>query len=448
MEFEALKKSGIIHLLSAFGRSIWLPQGIFYWTGRAKKEATIDATIGSAQGPESEIIDGAPDKPVTFYIPSVTHSFAGLKSEDVVAYAPMLGLPDLRKAWREWILRKLADIRPRVEPCLTLPAVTPGVTGGIFMAARLFLDKDEVVVSPDRLWENYSNVIERHIGARIETFPFFDGGRFNLKGMQRKLLDTLAQQPKALLMLNFPNNPVGFNPPKDMVQPIVDALVEVVEQAGKPVVVLCDDAYEGYTYDEAALQRSMFGDLCDAHRRILPIKLDGISKEFLFYGGRLGFLTFGLPSNLDVDRKALQEELDNKLGGVIRSTVSNCTRPVQAAIAKALGQIDQVQAERQRTVDVLGRRANLLKAEFAKVDLPQLKPLPFNAGFFCFCDIEGVPANRLAEHLIEKYKIGVVPTEAGKINGIRIAFCSVPERDIPTLVNGIVSAIKDLAGGG
>ena len=445
MEFEALKNSGITNLLSSFGRSIWLPQGIFYWTGRAKKEATINATIGSAQGPESEIVEGAPEKAVTFYIPSVQRYFAGLQSEETVPYAPMLGLPDLRSAWRAWILRKVGDLRDRVEPCLTLPAVTPGVTGGIFLAAKMFVDKDEVVVSPDRLWENYSNVVERHIGGRIETFPFFDGGRFNLKGMQRKLLDTLAAQPKAVLMLNFPNNPVGFNPPQDLVQPIVDTLVEVVEQAGKPIVVLCDDAYEGYVYDPTALQRSIFGNLCDAHRRILPIKLDGISKEFLFYGGRLGFLTFGLPSALDVDRKALQEELDNKLGGIIRSTVSNCTRPVQSAIVKALGQMDTILAERQRAVDVLGRRARLLQAELAKVDLPQLKPLPFNAGFFCFCDVEGVPANKLAEHLISKYKVGVVPNEAGKINGIRIAFCSVPEKDIPTLVNSVVSAIKDLA---
>lgn len=446
MEFEALKKSGIANLFSSFGRSIWLPQGIFYWTGRAKKEARIDATIGSAQGPESEIVDGAPGKAVTFYIPSVTRHFAGLKNEDIVAYAPMLGLPGLRAAWRDWILRKVGELRPRVEPCLTLPAVTPGVTGGIFIAAKLFVERDEVVVSPDRLWENYNNVVERHVGARIETFPFFDAGRFNLKGMQRKLLDTLAAQPKAVLMLNFPNNPVGFSPPKDAVAPIVETLVEVVEQAGKPIVVLCDDAYEGYVYDPAAAQRSLFGDLCDAHRRILPIKLDGASKEFLFYGGRLGFITFGLPSGLEADRKALQEELDNKLGGVIRSTVSNCTRPVQAAILEGLGRMEKVLAERGRVVDVLARRARLLQAELAKADLPQLKPLPFNAGFFCFCDVEGVPAGKLAEHLITKYKIGVVPSEGGgRINGIRIAFCSVPEGDIPALVAGIVGAIKDLA---
>jgi len=447
MEFNTLKKSGITNLLSSFGKSIHLPQGIFYWLGRAKKEAEINATIGSARGPESEIVDGAPDTPVTFYLPSVQRSFAGLTSEQTVPYAPLLGLPDLRNAWREWILRKAGPLRDRVEPCLTLPAVTPGVTGGIFVAAKLLVERDEVVVSPDRLWGNYRNVVERHIGGRIETFPFFDdSGQFNVKGMQRKLLDTLAEQPKAILMLNFPNNPVGFSPPQDAVQPIVGALVEAVEQAAKPIVVLCDDAYEGYVYDRAALQHSLFGHLCDAHRRILPVKLDGISKEFLFYGGRVGFLTLGLPSRLDADRAALQEELDNKIGGTIRSTVSNCTRPVQSAILEALGHPDDVLAERRRVVDVLARRARLLKAELAKAGLPQLKPLPFNAGFFCFCDIEGVPANDLAEHLVAKYKIGVVPIEAGKINGIRIAFCSVAEKDIPTLVAGIASAINDLAG--
>ena len=445
MEWDALRKSGLMNLLSSFGKAISLPQGIFYWTGRAKKEATINATIGSAFGPESEIVDGAPEKPVTFYLPSLRRSFGQLKSEETFPYAPVLGLPALRAAWREWILHKCADARDRVEPCLTLPAVTPGVTGGIHVAAKMFVERDEVVVSPDRLWENYENIVERNIGGRIETFPFFDGGRFNIKGMQRKLADTLSAQAKAVLMLNFPNNPVGYLPAKEMVGQIVGALLDVVEQTDKSVIVLIDDAYEGYVYDPEAVQRSVFADLCDVHRRILPIKLDGASKEFLFYGGRVGMLTFGLPSNLDVDRKALQAELDNKLGGVIRSTVSNCAMPVQSAIVKALEQPEEVAAERRRVVEVLARRAKLLKEEFAKASLPQVKVLPFNAGFFCFCDVEGIPANKLADQLLVKYKTAVVPSEGGKINGIRIAFCSVPEADIPKLVSNIVGAVRDLS---
>jgi len=427
------------------GKTILLPQGIFYWLGRAKKEAAINATIGSAYGPESEIVDGAPDKPVTFYLPTVLRACAKLKSEETVPYAPVLGVPELRAAWRSWILRKLPDTRDRVEPCLTLPVVTPGITGGLHVAAKMFVDRDEVAVSPDRLWGNYNNIVERNIGGRIETFPFFDGGLFNIKGMQRKLLDTLANQPKAVLMLNFPNNPVGYLPQKGRVTALVEALVEVVEQTDRSLVVIIDDAYEGYVYDDAAMQTSIFGHLCDAHRRILPVKLDGASKEFLFYGGRVGFMSFGLPSGLDVDRAALQAELDNKLGGIIRSTVSNCARPVQSALLKAFEKLDQVLAERQRVIGVLARRAQLLKAELAKVDLPQLKPLPFNAGFFCFCDVEGIPATKLADRLMVAYKTGVVPTESGKVNGIRLAFCAVPEPEVPTLVANIAKAIGDLS---
>jgi len=445
MEFEALNKAGIANLFSALGRSIELPQGIFYWTGRAKKEATINATIGSACGPESEIVEGAGDGVVTFYLPSLSQYFAGLTSEETFAYAPILGLPELRKAWRDYVLHKLADLRERVEPCLTLPAMTPGITGGLHVAAKLFVDRDEVVVSPDRLWGNYRNIVERNVGGRIETFPFFDGDAFNITGMQRKLLDTLASQTKAVLMLNFPNNPVGYSPPTSQVPAVVEALVEVVDESDRSLVVVVDDAYEGYVYEPGTLARSMFAELCDAHRRILPVKLDGASKEFLFYGGRIGAMSFGLPSKLDVDREALDKELDNKLSGIIRSTVSNCARPVQSALLKALADIETAEAERGRVVEVLGRRANLLKAELAKIDAPQLKVLPFNAGFFCFCDIEGIDADALADRLMVAYKTGVVPIKSGKVNGIRVAFCSVPEPDIPQLAANIAAAIADLA---
>ena len=446
MEFDALKKSGFDLLLSSLGRSIELPQGIFYWLGRAKKEAEINATIGSAKGPESEIVDGAPDDTVTFYLPSMRRYFGELSSEEAFAYAPILGLPELRAAWRDYILDKLDDARERVEPCLSLPVMTPGITGGIHVAAKLFVDPGEVVVSPDRFWGNYRNVLERNVGARIETFPLFEGERLNVTGMARKLADTLASQPKATLIVNFPNNPTGFVPRRTTVGPLVEALVGVAEETNQSLVVLVDDAYEGYVYDPEAAQRSIFAELCDCHRRILAVKLDGASKEMLFYGGRVGAMSFGLPSALDVDREALQGELDNKLAGIIRSTVSNCPRPVQSAIVKALGRIDTIIEERRRVVGVLARRAQVLRDELARAAIPQLKVLPFNAGFFCFCDVEGLSANALADLLMTKYRTGVVPTESGSINGIRIAFCSVPEPQIPRLVANLASAVAELAG--
>jgi len=445
MDYEALKKAGIVNLFSTLGRNIALPQGIFYWLGRAKKEAKINATIGSARGPESEIIPGGSDKQVTFYLPTVLECLRELESEAVFPYAPITGLPQLRDAWREWILRKSGDRRQVVEACLSRPVITPGITGALHVAARLFVEPGEVVVSPDLLWGNYRNIIERNVGARIETFPFFQNGEFNLQGMKRKLLDTVAAQPRAVLVVNFPNNPAGYAPPKPVARRIVETLIETVEEAGRPVVVLCDDAYEGYVYEPEALERSLFADLCDAHPRILPVKLDGASKEFLFYGGRVGALTFGVSPRVAGERKQLAAELDNKLGAVIRSTVSNCPMPVQSALVRALDRLEAVLAERQRVVEVLGRRARLLRSELQAAAIPQLRPLPFNAGFFCFCELDGIKASDFADHLMTKYATGVVPTESGKINGVRIAFCSTPEGQIPQLVENLARAASDLA---
>lgn len=445
MDYEALKKAGITNLFSTLGRSITLPQGIFYWLGRARKEAKINATIGSARGPEREIIPDGGDEPVTFYLPTVLECLRELPSDAVFPYAPITGLPQLRNAWREWVLRKADDARERVEPCLTRPVITPGITGALHVAAKLFVEPGEVVVSPDLLWGNYRNIIERNVGARIETFPFFHDREFNLTGMKRKLLDTLAAQPKVVLALNFPNNPAGYVPPKAAAPAIVGTLVEVAEEAARSIVVLCDDAYEGYVYDPEALGRSLFPDLCDAHPRILPVKLDGASKEFLFYGGRVGALSLGLSPRVAGEREQLQAELDNKLGGIIRSTVSNCPMPVQSALVKALGRLEEVLAERQRVIEVLARRAHRLRSELDAAAIPQLRPLPFNAGFFCFCTLEGVRANDFADHLMTRYATGVVPTESGKINGIRLAFCSTPEDRIPQLVENLARAAADLA---
>ncbi|KKU78051.1 MAG: hypothetical protein UY05_C0069G0008, partial [Candidatus Peregrinibacteria bacterium GW2011_GWA2_47_7] len=46
--FPILQHTSLWNALSSFGKEIISPQGIFYWAGRAKKEAEVDATIGTA----------------------------------------------------------------------------------------------------------------------------------------------------------------------------------------------------------------------------------------------------------------------------------------------------------------------------------------------------------------------------------------------------------------
>ena len=55
MEFKEIKGIGLFELLSKRGKEVFMPQGVFHWVNRAKKEANIDATIGVGRGLKSEI---------------------------------------------------------------------------------------------------------------------------------------------------------------------------------------------------------------------------------------------------------------------------------------------------------------------------------------------------------------------------------------------------------
>jgi aspartate/methionine/tyrosine aminotransferase len=422
----------------------FLPPGIFYWLGRAKKEATINATIGSAYGACAEI--GVPGEGhTTFYLPGLMQFFNELSPNEIFPYAPILGVPEFRAAWRAYILEKLKPSGKHLDALISNPAVAPGVTGALAIVSELFLSPSETAILPDRYWENYDNVICSNVGARITTFPFYDGGDFNVAAMKAAVDESLASQGKAVVVLNFPNNPTGFSPCVATAERIAIALEESAVESGKWVIVLCDDAYEGFVYDKSCLRYSVFAEVA-GRRNILAVKLDGISKEFLFYGGRIACITFGVPETCAAKRDLLAKELEEKVGAVIRSSISNCSHPVQQIIRRAIaGKMGVLLAERQRVIEVMRRRWEVYNGEMAKADQKYLKPLPSNSGFFSSVDLVSAKATEVADLLMREYKVGVVPSESAGQNSLRIAFCSVSETDIPKLVYSVMDATMKLS---
>lgn len=448
MEFPALASTGILPILSEAGKRIYLPQGIFHWSGRASEEADINATIGSATGRMSHLVPGGGDNEVVLHLPMFAKMFADLKPAAVFGYAKVLGLPAFRSAWKEYILRKAGARAANIKDLITLPAVTPGVTGGLHYAIRLFLDPSEPLVSPELRWENYDNIVTLNFGGTTNSFPLFANDSFNTDGMAKTIRETLKTANKAVVLLNFPNNPTGFIPKAEQGRDIINTLVKIAEETGKWIVAVCDDAYEGYVYEDGLIDGSLFYDLVGVHPRVLPVKLDGVTKEMLWYGGRVGCMTFGLHPDYEKATKkgAVEKELMDKMGGLVRTTVSNCNHPVQAIIAKSLEKPDELIAERNKTLAVLKRRCAVMKAEIRKHDDPSLlKWLPFNSGFFAFalCD----QPNAMAELLLKKYRVGIIPDENGELKGIRMAFCSVEEEQLPKLVESVYAAARDLKEG-
>ena len=85
--------------------------------------------------------------------------------------------------------------------------------------------------------------------------------------------------------------PIAPHAPLAHLAPWLDA----IRNTTKPIVVICDDAYNGFVYENDRITRSPFHELADADpARVLPIKVDGATKELCFFGGRVGFVTFGV----------------------------------------------------------------------------------------------------------------------------------------------------------
>ncbi|MBY9016584.1 MAG: aminotransferase class I/II-fold pyridoxal phosphate-dependent enzyme, partial [Candidatus Lokiarchaeota archaeon] len=443
MEFGMIKKTPLYNALSEQGKRIYLPQGVFHWSGRAKKEAEIMGTLGSAYGFEEDFIEGGTSEWVPLYLEEIKN-YTKFNVNEIVPYSQISGLEDLKNSWKNWIIKKSCynidfeqDKLNNLESFITTPVVTAGLTNGIFLCCSLLLNQGDFIISPNKRWGNYDNIVEKLIGARIKSFEFFTGENFNINGMKNAIYEVSKVQEKIILILGFPNNPTGYIPNKEDLEEILDVLIEAQKTISKPILIIVDDAYEPYVYSKDVINRSIFYALHELKEDIIPIKLDGITKELLLYGGRIGFITIGLKPHWVKNMKeltTLKAEINNKLSGLIRTTISNCNHFYQSLSLKLFDDIgmDGLLQKREKVKHLLKERYEKINAEFRKIKNENISVDSNAGGFFIFVNLnpEVIKANDFADHLLKKYKVGVIPIEKqhDNINGIRIAYCSIDVR--------------------
>ena len=457
MKFDIIQKTPLYTALSEVGKNIFLPEGIFYWAGRAKAEAKLIGTLGSAYGFEKDFINGGSSDWLPCYLKDIT-AYSKLSVEDIIPYKSIGGYSQTREIWKEWIIKKSLyqekeEIQlSRLIKYITMPVITGGVTNGIFQASVLFLNPKEFIIVPNKRWGNYDNIIKKFIGAKMKSFEFFKQKKMNLEGLNDAINEVAKVQEKIIILLNFPNNPTGYVPKKEEANRLVDMLRNAQQIHNKPIIVLVDDAYEPYIYKNDALNRSIFYDLHQLDENVIPVKLDGITKELLIYGGRIGFITIGLkPSwiNNDEELKKLKEEINNKLEGFIRATISNCNSFYQVLVHKLFQEktMDKIIESRQPVNNLLKERYEKINSELLKIKNPNISIDPNSGGFFVFVNLNPakIKATEFANHLLNKYKVGIIPVENldEKINGLRIAYCSIDLSEIPELVKRINLALND-----
>ena len=415
----------ILEMLSSTGKKMFMPKGILSQSAEAKEKATkFNATIG---------ISTAKGEPM--YLESMFKRFQGIHPKKLFTYAPATGLPELRELWA----KKIRTENPSLKDVqMSNPVVCNALTNGLVTAGELFLDKGEFVVLPDKFWGNYRLMFNTLIGGEIATYETFnENNGYNVEGLLKTVKECGMKNKKVFVVLNFPNNPTGYTLTKDEAVRLSDGLVEIAE-SGINIVAVTDDAYFGLFFDDV-FKESLFSLLAGRSKRLLAVKIDGITKESFAWGFRVGFITFG--QTIEGDNSAIFKALETKAAGYLRATISSAPHPSQSITVDVLKE-PLFKFERGELNAVIEERCKKVKAIFDKgLYADEFTPYPFNSGYFMCIRLKNVEAETLRTALLDKYGVGVISTNQ---TDIRIAFSSVDVENIDELYSIIYQCCKEL----
>lgn len=377
------------------------------------KDNVTNATIGAILDEEENLV----------CLPTVEKVYRGLATNELIAYAPISGLPE----YLEGVLTAaFGNSRPEGH---IAAVATAGGTGAIHHAIWNYMDEGETVLCSDWYWGAYK-VLCADMGRDFTTYKMLDeNNRFNFAALKEKVEELLAKQDNLLYILNTPaHNPTGYSLSEEDMDGVLEILQNATKDNGKNVILFLDVAYIDYAGEKEEV-RKIFKKLSNLPENILTIVGYSMSKGFTLYGQRTGAM-IGVSSS-----KAIIDEFAAINQYTSRATWSNINRPAMRTLATIYSNPELLKAteeERDYYYKMIKARADLFTEEAKECGLPML---PYVAGFFLSIPAENPDAICNELH---KDNIFAVPLAAG----VRIAVCAVPLRKIKGMAAKVYAAMQ------
>jgi aromatic-amino-acid transaminase len=375
---------------------------------KAQGHTVINATVGALLEDDGQLA----------VLPTVMDAVRAVEPRKAAAYTPIAGVPEYLNA----VIRDLLGGTALAD--MAVAASTPGGTGALRHAVSTFLERGQHIVTPSFYWGPYQTICDEHERG-VRTSPMFTAaGGFDVSGFADALQRTAKEQGRLLVFLNDPcHNPTGYSMSEGEWEGVSSALREVSAQV--PTTVLADVAYLGFAKD----QRSFLKHLAPLTERAAVLFAWSASKSFGLYGQRVGAL---IACTADGAQRAAMQ---NAMAYACRGTWSNCNAAGQHAVARCLtdATLDvAVRAERARLTALLDGRVSAFNraAEGSALRYPR-----YDGGFFVTLFAED------AKGSAERLKARGVFTVPGK-DSLRVALCSVPEAQVPALVDALRDCVR------
>lgn len=374
---------------------------------RARGESIVNATVGSLLEDDGKLS----------VLPTTARVVHEIPAEEWAAYAPIAGSPDFLNA----VMGDLFREEPEMRAC-AVAAATPGGTGALRHAIANYLEPGQSLLTTSYYWGPYQTLCDE-ADRKVATFAMFDAeGGLDVGALDRALTEQVATQKRVLLVLNDPcHNPTGYSMRPEEWRRVVETLVG--HAASAPVTLLVDMAYFAYA---AGDPRAFLRELRPLLGKVGLLFAWSASKTFTHYGLRVGAIVACVP---DAAARAATEAA---FSYSCRGTWSNCTRGGMKAVTRLLTEPELVRAcdaERAQLRALLDARVAAFNG-LAKEH--HLRYPRYEGGFFVtvFADDAPERAARMRES-----GVFVVPAKGA----LRVALCSVAEKDIARLVAALAS---------
>jgi len=344
-------------------------------------------------------------------LPTVAEVLRQARPQEWVPYAATTGAFGFCDAVLDEVLQNRPELREHA-----LAFATPGATGAIGGALKIFLGRGESALTSSFCWSAY-HIIARAADRGMVAFDMFesDHARFHVEAFERRLDELLGRQGRAVVLLNDPcHNPTGYSMSTGDWRDVADVLRR--HCARGPITVILDAVYAAFSSTGVNTALHALEPLADD---ILIAIAWSASKSFTSYGLRVGALV-AIASGR-VTRTRIRDSIALHCCG----TWANCNHGAMLAVTRMLREpalLGAVERERREVIGLLDARARL----FAQAKNKLVQPA-YSGGFFTsvFVDNAAQVAARLRTD-----GVYVVPLDGA----LRVALSSVKSSDVARMV--------------
>ncbi len=338
--------------------------------------------------------------------------------EGFTKYTPPAGIPELRKA----VAEKLKD-ENGIDYDVSQIVITDGAKQALFSLVLSVIEEGDEVIIPAPYWVTYPEQVKFAGGKPV----FVETKEENEFSLTLEDIEPAVTERTKLLILCTPNNPTGSAIDREELERIGKFCAE------RGILIASDECYEKLTYD--GFKHTSIASISEEIKSI-TVTINALSKAFSMTGWRVGYA-------------AGPEEIISSMIKINSQSISNVNSIAQKAAVTALTGSQDFLKKWLKAFDER-RRYMIEKLN----EIPGVKCLLPKGAFYAFPNVKELIEKselkddfQLADYLLEKAKIAVVPGSAfGMAGYLRLSYATSMENIVEGLKR-FKEAVEELLNG-